>query len=708
MTARQYLEIFLFRWRILVSGLVLGLAVGFGVTWYTPTTYEADVTILVAVRQTPGDTPTELSQQRLSTYVALLTSNKLLSEVADRLRPSVSPSELAGKIRGEVKPETVLLEVIASDTSQDRAVEIANLVARQFVTNVAQIERPPGYDQPLVTGQVYESETPSVSAVSPKPMFNFAVGAGLGLLIGAGLALWRNAADTRIRTGKRLREILQSAGGVPLLGAVDPSADLPKRDLADQARKSTAVVDAYRTLRTYLRFGSGHGETQVLVVAGVAPDCDAAGTAGNLAVVIGAAGRRVLIIDADLRRPAVADFFGLGAGAGLTDLLTGTIKPAQATRWVGHNVAVMTCGAEAPGPGELLSSPRLPALLQRLRTSHDVVVVVGPPLSAVPDALALVAHVDGVMLVVRQGRSTTTQVKAAIAALDTISARCVGSVLTPSKLRRRRRPAEAPRPVEQQPVEAADVTVSLPGARRPAVAEPVRAPVTPPGPPPARVRHLPADPADLTAPVDLRTLARPDVEPEPIAGPVVEPVVEPEPTVVLSTVAMEPAVEGAADEGAADEAEVDLDEATDAEVRAEAEPIEAVPSEAAEPDAAESDTTESDTTASDTTASDTEPETEVVPTTVAKVVEPVAEPHVDEPPADRAPTVPVPRDLAVAARSLNGSASNGSGNGSGAVALAQQEEPDADDEPATAERGEPANKRFTPSPRPRATGNDRA
>lgn len=445
MTARQYLEIFRVRWRIVLSGLALGLAVGVGVTWYTPTMYEADVTVLIGVRQTPGDSPTDLSQQRLSTYAALLTSNKILSDVADRLRPSITPSELAGKIRAELKPETVLLKVIASDSSPGRAVDIASVVATQFVQSVAQIERPAGYDQPLITGQLFESSTPSVSAVSPKPEFNLALGAGLGALIGAGLALWRHSVDPRIRSRRALEDIID----VPVLGAVDPSVDLEGRALGTAAGKVAgklaAAVDEYRTLRTYLRFGAESDQNQVLVVAGVAPDCDAAGAACNLAVVVGATGKRVVVVDADIRRPMVADRFGIGAGAGLSELLTGGLRPGQALRRAGPaGVAVVTSGPEPAGSSELLSSPRMRALIDELRASHDVVLIVAPPLTALPDAAAVVSHGDGVVLIVRQKRSTTPQVVAATGALRTIEARCVGAVLTPARSSRKGKASTRP------------------------------------------------------------------------------------------------------------------------------------------------------------------------------------------------------------------------------------------------------------------------
>jgi capsular polysaccharide biosynthesis protein len=205
-TGREYVVVLCRRWYLLVTGLVVGLVVAWGLTAFTPRVYEAAATILVTPRQAnDGGELIELPQQRLATYAALLTSNKVLGEAGRSMQPVADAGALSGAVRAIVKPDTALLQVSATDGDPVRAARIANLVADRFVANVAEIERPfptqpdgnPALSEPVVSAEVFDRAVPSSTPESPSPLLNFTLGPLLGVLLAAGVALGLNAAGGR-------------------------------------------------------------------------------------------------------------------------------------------------------------------------------------------------------------------------------------------------------------------------------------------------------------------------------------------------------------------------------------------------------------------------------------------------------------------------------------------------------------------------------
>jgi capsular exopolysaccharide synthesis family protein len=140
------------------------------------------------------------------------------------------------------------------------------------------------------------------------------------------------------------------------------------------------------------------------------------------------AGKRVLVLDADLRRPGLAGLFGLERAVGLTDVLTGRTPLAKALqRW--EDLLVLPSGPIPTNPSELLGSPEMSRLIDDARQLCDLVLIDSPPVLSTADATVLAARTDGVLVVVRYGSTTTGQVHAAREALDIVGARVLGAVL---------------------------------------------------------------------------------------------------------------------------------------------------------------------------------------------------------------------------------------------------------------------------------------
>src|SRR5680860_397476 len=153
-------------------------------------------------------------------------------------------------------------------------------------------------------------------------------------------------------------------------------------------------------------------------------------TATNLAITLAQAGQKVMLVEADLRRPKVAGMLRLESAVGLTTVLVGRVDLREAIQ--DHsvpNLSVLTSGALPPNPAELLQSLAMGEVLTRLRAEYDVIIIDAPPLLPVTDAALLASQSDGALIVVRHGKTTRDQLRHAIERLDSVDARALGVVL---------------------------------------------------------------------------------------------------------------------------------------------------------------------------------------------------------------------------------------------------------------------------------------
>lgn len=251
---------------------------------------------------------------------------------------------------------------------------------------------------------------PPSSPSSPKTSRNTALGAFVGLLIGLLLVLALERVDRRIRAP----EDLEAAYRLPLLGAVPPSGALT-RPPAQNGSTPPAESEQFNLIRARLRYFNVNRDLSTVMVASAEAGEGKSLVARNLAQAAARAGAKVLLIEVDLRQPTLADQLDLAPGPGLAEALIGAAPFEQALRSValesadeqgGRTLDVLTAGGVLPpNPGELLESQAMDALLARVGSEYDLVVLDTPPLTAVSDAFALLRKVDGVILVGRIGAS---------------------------------------------------------------------------------------------------------------------------------------------------------------------------------------------------------------------------------------------------------------------------------------------------------------
>lgn len=192
------------------------------------------------------------------------------------------------------------------------------------------------------------------------------------------------------------------------------------------------ISEAFRTLRTNLEFSSLDKPLRSMVVTSAAPEEGKSTTLANLAVAIAQAGKRVILVDCDLRRPSLHQLFNARATPGFTDMMRDDAlmsKPPLQDTAV-QNLWLLTSGTIPPNPAELVASRRMGEVIAALQKQADMVLFDAPPVVAVTDAAVLSSKVDGVLLVISAGKTKRDHAKKAKALLDKVNAHLIGTVLT--------------------------------------------------------------------------------------------------------------------------------------------------------------------------------------------------------------------------------------------------------------------------------------
>ncbi|MBI3978842.1 MAG: CpsD/CapB family tyrosine-protein kinase [Chloroflexi bacterium] len=204
--------------------------------------------------------------------------------------------------------------------------------------------------------------------------------------------------------------------------------------LVTYSQPRSAVAEAYRQLRTNIQFSSLDRPIRTLLVTSTSPDEGKSTTLANLAITIAQTGNRVVLVDCDLRRPTMHTVFGVKNGTGVTGLMLSDGGEEAALQESGiPNLLLLPSGPLPPNPSELLSSRRLSQILDRLSAVADYVLLDSPPVIAVTDAAVLASKVDGVLLVVRAGKTKREMARKAKQLLEKVNARLVGVVLNDVK-----------------------------------------------------------------------------------------------------------------------------------------------------------------------------------------------------------------------------------------------------------------------------------
>ena len=218
-----------------------------------------------------------------------------------------------------------------------------------------------------------------------------------------------------------------------LVGATEEEEERANSELLIFADSRSALSEAYRQLRTSILLSTAGHPPKSLLVTSSLPSEGKTTTATNTAISLAQTGAKVLIVDADMRRPRLHSVFNISNGEGLSTLLSSESTDADITRVVkiddGTQLSLLTSGPIPPNPAELIGSDQMANLLKRLQNHYTHVVIDSPPITSFTDGVLIASMVDGVILVVHSGKSSRQVVKRSRQLLQEVGARILGVVL---------------------------------------------------------------------------------------------------------------------------------------------------------------------------------------------------------------------------------------------------------------------------------------
>ena len=272
--------------------------------------------------------------------------------------------------------------------------------------------------------------------ISPRRAMVLAAALVIGIILAIGCALLVDYADATVKDWKDLEDRIghKVLGVVPVIGSHGGRQMTPEerreRDLYSHHNPTSNVAEAGRSLRTNLLFMSTDKKLETLLITSASPSEGKSIMAVHIATSVAASGNRVLLVEADMRRPRLASSFKVSQELGLSAALVNSdpidryLQKTEVT-----NLDLLPCGAVPPNPAELLHTPRFAALLTQMRQHYDTIIFDSPPILPVTDSLVLAQQLDGVLVVVRAGQTSRHALRHGLRSLANVDAPILGMVL---------------------------------------------------------------------------------------------------------------------------------------------------------------------------------------------------------------------------------------------------------------------------------------
>lgn len=420
--------------------------------------YTASASLLFTEKNTSQFDP----ERAAATNLQLVSLDQVAARTADALSDAgLTVAAVSDKVSVSPAGESDLVQIEATDPNPELAATIANEFAKQFIAfrrdanrakvlkaqglvearlnelTPAQLTGPEGeiledrqrdlaVRATLQTGeaQLVQPATEPSSPSSPKTTRNVALGILLGLVLGISLALLRDQFDRRLKTV----EEAESAFGLSILGTVPESRQISGDSASVEKELRGEEAESFRMLRANLQYFGIDQELKSILITSSSSEDGKTMVAWNLALAEVHAGKRILYVEADLRRPTIAQQLHLSSEKGLGLVLAGSLEVKAAIQKA-RGVDVLPAGPLPPNPAELIDSPRMESLLDWAEQEYDRVIVDTPPAAIVADAVPLIKQVDRVLVVVRLRRTARDAAEHLREQLTIIEAPVIGIVV---------------------------------------------------------------------------------------------------------------------------------------------------------------------------------------------------------------------------------------------------------------------------------------
>src|SRR5271163_1365074 len=399
----------------------------------------------------------ELSTQFGPSYPKVLQLNSQLKEIDRQLQTETNKAvdHLKGQYQAALQRENMLRDAFDKQKQEanklnESAIEYS-ILKRDLDSNRTLYEglleklKEAGVTAGLRSNNFRIIDAARVPTAPSEPNIprNLSFALVLGVISGVGLAFLLENMDNTVRTPEQATAIsaLPSLGMIPLGSKSSNHGASAKRlaltaskevvETVTQVRPQSQMAESYRALRTSLLLSNLGAPPKVIMVTSARPQEGKTTTIINTAIVLAQKGVRVLLIDADLRRPSIHKTLGMGPRSGLSNVLTGstTLEAAITRTAILPNLFVLPAGTPPPNPAELLASSNMRDVLEELRGQYDHIVVDTPPTLSVTDAVVLSPRADAIVLVIRSGQTTKQALRRSRDVLAQVNAKVSGVLL---------------------------------------------------------------------------------------------------------------------------------------------------------------------------------------------------------------------------------------------------------------------------------------
>ncbi len=416
MELRQYIQI-LWHWLwLIITVAILSGFITLILSTRMPPTYEASTTLIVNQGRPTRDIPSlealQVRSQVTRTFIELLYQRPIVEETIARLQLSLDAEAFIKKVQIGLLGKSDLIVLTVKDENPYMAANIANEMVRVFSEKEASlIANPYAFNQPSL--HVVEAALPPVKPEKPKPLQYSLLATFAGGILAVFIVLVVEYFDRTIRT----RADVTRLTALPILAEITQiSGTQPSRKLVTHYDANSVIAEKYRMIRARLEAVATSRPVRTILVTSSSPREGKSTVAANLAIALAQTGLRVVLVDADLRRPMQHKLFGIPNTRGLTTVLEEQNEAMIESYLLPgdiDNVHVLPSGPQIANPSWIFASQRLTTLLAKLHAVADVIVLDSPSLLSVTDTQLLLFMCDATVLVVEANKTLADDVQKA-------------------------------------------------------------------------------------------------------------------------------------------------------------------------------------------------------------------------------------------------------------------------------------------------------
>ncbi len=411
---------------VIVTALAVGGVAIYDISFKKPI-YQAKTTVVIAKSDATSENNSaatlndiNASQKLATTYSEIAKSELVLNQVIENLGLNTTVKQLSSNLTIKPVDDTAILGISARDPKPRLAAAIANEIASVFAKVVTEIYKVENVTQLSVAT---EPETPANNTLTR----DLILATAISILVVTGFAFLRFYLDDTVKHGDDVEKTV----GLPVTGRIlrnDAKRGRAGSELIVESSPKAIVSENIKSLRTSLQFAAVDDDIKTILVTSTNASEGKSFVSANLAVSFAQAGKKVLIVDCDLRKGRLHKIFNVQNRYGFSDLLTSDLREIYTTPTKVAGLSIITCGTYPPNPSELLASKKNSRLVDLLSNRYDVVIFDGAPVGGLADSVILSSLMDETLIVVKDGSTSKADLIAAKDSLDKVGAKVAGIV----------------------------------------------------------------------------------------------------------------------------------------------------------------------------------------------------------------------------------------------------------------------------------------